>query len=303
MRVLVFGARGQVGAEIVSAVGPFAEVIALGRDDAPLESSVAIRGAIASASPHVIVNAAAMTDVDAAEADEETANAVNGHAVAVMGDEAKRRRALLIHFSSDFVFDGLLRRPYTEDATPAPLSAYGRSKLLGERLLAAAMAPAIVFRTAWVYGLRRRSFVRSILVAARREETLRVVDDQVGSPTSARDLGTATALLLYAARPDPFSQLAGARGVYHLAGQGQASRYELATAALELDPCRPEHIVRRVDPIPSSERPQAAARPSHAPLDCSQAARRFGLTLPPWRESLRRTLADVAAANVTRSAQ
>src|SRR5262249_27393090 len=147
-----------------------------------------------------------------------------------------RRHVVLVHYSTDFVFDGRGERPYVETDEPSPLSAYGRSKLLGERLLREQGAPVLIFRTAWVYGLRRKSFVRSILSAAREREVLRVVSDQVGCPTAARDLALATAFILYGARRDPFRELESARGVYHLAGGGYTSRLELARAAMALDP-------------------------------------------------------------------
>jgi dTDP-4-dehydrorhamnose reductase len=262
----------------------FARVIGMDVGEVDIADAGSLRSAVREVEPGAIVNAAAYNDVDGAEKDEERAHAVNAGAVRVLGEEAARLRALLVHYSSDFVFDGRASRPYVETDAPAPLSAYGRSKLAGERALLEMDAPAIVFRTAWVYGLRGKSFVRTILRAARERPSLRVVSDQIGCPTSARDLAVATALLLHEGRRDPHA-LAAHRGIYHLAGGGQCSRHELACAALELDPRRGEQLAREVVAVGSGEYP--------LPLDCSLARERLGLELPPWRESLAAVLRDL----------
>ncbi|HEX4445831.1 MAG TPA: sugar nucleotide-binding protein, partial [Polyangiaceae bacterium] len=215
---------------------------------------------------------------------------INADAVAVLGEECRRLRAGLIHYSTDFVFDGRGARPYREDDATAPLGAYGRSKLAGEQALAKSEAPAVVLRTAWVYSPGRRSFVASILRLARERETLRIVADQSGSPTFAGDLAFATALLVHSVRSDPFGAIDEARGVYHLAGAGVATRFELAQAVIADDPRAQEHRVRLVEPVSSAEYPLPAPRPSYAPLDCDKMKRRFGIALPPWRETLARAL-------------
>ncbi len=292
MKVVLLGAAGQVGATLAGALGCFAHVTALDRAslDLGLAAHDDIKRALDAASPDVVVNAAAFTDVDGAERDEPRATRVNADAVALLGEECRRRRAGLVHYSTDFVFDGRATRPYREDDATAPLGAYGRSKLAGEEALARAGAPAVVLRTAWVYSPGRRSFVASILKAARERETLRVVADQSGSPTFAGDLAVATALLLRGVQRDPFAALDEARGVYHLAGAGVATRFELAKAALASDPRAAEHRVRHVEPVGSAEYPLPAARPAYAPLDCTKIRERFGVTLPPWREALARAL-------------
>jgi dTDP-4-dehydrorhamnose reductase len=293
VRILVLGSAGQVGSELMTLLPAFATVVGMDVGEVDIADPDSLRRAVADVAPNAIVNAAAYNDVDRAESDEDTATAVNGRAVGVLGDEAARRGALLVHYSTDFVFDGTTSRAYVETDATAPLGAYGRSKLAGERALVDTDAPAIVFRTAWVYGLRGKSFVRTILRAARERSTLRVVEDQVGCPTSARDLATATAFMLYGARPDPFAALGSARGIYHLAGGGHTSRFELARATLELDPRKSEHQAREVLPIRSSELQQPARRPPFAPLDCKKARDRFGIELPPWRDSLRAVLAGL----------
>lgn len=292
VKVLVLGAQGQVGHELMGALGPFARVIGATRQDADLSDSAALRAAIDRAAPDVIVNAASYNDVDGAERDPAAAMRANGEGVAVLGEEARRRRIALVHYSTNFVFDGKKTEPYVESDAAVPLGEYGRSKLAGERALAEQGAPAIVLRTSWVYSLRRYSFVSSVLRLARQREALRMVSDQVANPTFCRDLAQATALLLFGARGRLFETFDEARGVYHVAGEGGTSRYELAKAAIELDPARAEHKVRSLEPIASSEFPAAAARPSQATLDCSRFADRFGIRLPPWRESLERALGD-----------
>jgi dTDP-4-dehydrorhamnose reductase len=271
-------------------LGCFAEVKSLDRGALDFGDGPALRAAVRAEGPDVVVNAAAYTDVDAAEKDEAGAMRVNGDAVAVLGEECARIRAGLVHYSTDFVFDGRASRPYVEGDAPAPLSAYGRTKLAGERLLVDMAAPAIVLRTAWVYSLGRRSFVSSILRLARERDTLRVVGDQVGSPTFAGDLAGATALLLFGMRADAYAGIERSRGIYHLAGGGAVSRSDFATAILELDPRKSEHRARRIDPIATADYPLPAARPAFAPLDCRRARDAFGVALPDWKDALARVL-------------
>jgi dTDP-4-dehydrorhamnose reductase len=290
MKVLLLGSGGQVGRALAGALGSFAQVKSFDRAALDFADAGALRGAVRAERPQVVVNAAAYTDVDAAEKDEAGAMRVNADAVAVIGEECLRARVGLVHYSTDFVFDGRSPRPYVEDDTTAPLGVYGRTKLAGERALLDIAAPAIVLRTAWVYSLGRRSFVSSILRLARERDSLRVVSDQVGSPTFAGDLAFATALLLFGMRDDAYAGIERSRGVYHFAGGGAVSRSDLATAVLELDPRKSEHRARRVDPIATAEYPLPAARPAFAPLDCGKARERFGIALPHWRDALARAL-------------
>ena len=290
MEIVLLGSAGQVGVELVGALGCFANLTTFDRAALDLGDLEGLRRALRAARPSVVVNAAAFTDVDAAERDEAAATRVNGDAVATLGEECRRLGAALVHYSTDFVFDGRASRAYREDDPPAPLGAYGRSKLAGETALLAAGAPAIVLRTAWVYSAGRQSFVSSILRLARQREVLRVVADQVGSPTFAGDLACATALLLYGVRGDPFAAIDDARGIYHLAGSGAATRFELAAAVVASDPRAQEHRVRHMEPIATGDYPLPAPRPAFAPLDCEKIRRRFGVALPPWREALARAL-------------
>jgi dTDP-4-dehydrorhamnose reductase len=292
MNILLLGSGGQVGAALVGTLGSIAKVTALPRSALDVGDLDALRSALRDAKPHVVVNASAYTDVDAAEREEARATRVNGEAVALIGEECRRLRAGLVHYSTDFVFDGRAAQAYREDDATAPLGAYGRSKLAGERALAEAAAPAVVLRTAWVYTKWRKSFVSSILRLAREREALRIVADQVGNPTFAGDLAVATALMLHGMRADPFGAIDEARGVYHVAGGGQATRFELAVLTLECDPRKQEHKVRKLEPIATSEYPLPAQRPAFAPLDCGKFKARFGVEMPAWREALGRALRE-----------
>jgi dTDP-4-dehydrorhamnose reductase len=290
MNVVLLGSAGQVGVLLAGALGCFAKVTAFDRSTLDLSDLDALRLALREARPAVVINAAAFTDVDRAEREEAAATRVNGDAVAALGEECRRLRAALVHYSTDFVFDGRASKPYREDDATAPLGAYGRSKLAGERALVESEAPALILRTAWVYSPGRRSFVASILRLARERETLRIVSDQAGSPTFAGDLACATALLVHGVRRDPFGAIDEARGVYHLAGGGIATRFELAAATIAGDPRAGEHRVTKLEPVASTEYPLPAARPAFAPLDCEKMQKRFGIALPPWRDALVRAL-------------
>jgi dTDP-4-dehydrorhamnose reductase len=302
MKVALLGSTGQLGRELAPALATFADVRCIDRAELDLGAcdDDTVRAVVRGAD--VVVNAAAYTCVDAAEGDERTAMRVNALGVRTLARNCARERAALLHYSTDFVFDGRGDRPYREDDATNPLSAYGRSKLAGERAVLESGAAALVLRTAWVFGVGARSFVSTILNLARTREELRVVADQVGSPTFARDLAAATAQILQRVRGDVLGALRSGEGstglgtggapasVVHLAGGGAVSRYELARATLELDPHRASHRVERVVPVPSSEHPLPAPRPAYAPLDCRSAHERFGVTLPPWRDGLARFL-------------
>ncbi len=292
MHIVLIGSGGQLGVALAGMLGSIANVTSYPRTALDVTDLGALRAALRAARPDVVVNAAAFTDVDAAERDEAAATKANGEAVAVMGEECRELRAGLVHYSTDFVFDGRASRPYREDDMTGPISAYGRSKLAGERALIEGGAPAIVLRTAWVYSRWRRSFVSSILRLARERETLRVVADQVGSPTFASDLACGTALIVHGMRQDPFGAFDEARGVYHLAGGGVVSRFDLAAAAIACDPRPQEHRLRHLEPTTSAEYPLPAARPAFAPLDCEKVRRRFGVALPDWKDALARAVRE-----------
>ncbi len=292
MKVVLLGSGGQLGRALRGTLGCFASVAGFDRAALDMGDVAAVRALVRAERPDVVVNASAYTDVDGAERDEALATRVNAEAVAALGEECMALRAGLVHYSTDFVFDGNSARPYREDDPTAPLGAYGRSKLAGERALVEMGAPALVLRTAWVYSLGRRSFVSSILRLAREREQLRVVADQVGSPTFAGDLAVATALILFEMRRGVYDGIHAVRGVYHLAGAGATNRFELAKAVIDLDPRKSEHRVQRLEPIATADYPLPAQRPAFAPLDCAKARQRLGVELPDWREALARALAQ-----------
>ena len=285
MRILLTGCAGQLGRELKRSLACLGDVIACDRQEFDLADPDALRDAVREAAPTVIVNAAAHTAVDKAESEPELAMAINAIAPGVLAEEAKRLGALLIHYSTDYVFDGTKPAPYTEDDSPAPLSVYGRSKREGELAIAAADGRHLIFRTSWVYGLHGANFMKTMLRLGKEHDELRVVGDQIGAPTWSRHLADVTALVL--ARKDI------PNGLYHLAAAGETSWHGYAEAifyeAQRVGLMDKSPVVHR---ITSADYPLPAARPANSRLDCSRFRRDFDLTLPDWRTGLIDCLAD-----------
>ena len=285
MRILLTGCAGQLGRELKRSLCCLGDVIACDRQEFDLADPDALRDAVRDAAPAVIVNAAAHTAVDKAESEPELAMAINAIAPGVLAEEAKRLGALLIHYSTDYVFDGTKPAPYTEDDSPAPLSVYGRSKREGELAIAAADGRHLIFRTSWVYGLHGANFMKTMLRLGKERDELRVVGDQIGAPTWSRHLADATALIV--ARRD------ATQGLYHLAAAGETSWHGYAEAifaeARRAGLLNKSPVVHR---ITSADYPLPAARPANSRLDCSRFRRDFDLTLPDWRTGLIDCLAD-----------
>jgi dTDP-4-dehydrorhamnose reductase len=242
--------------------------------------------------PQVIVNASAYTAVDRAEEQVDLAMRLNAQAPAVMAEAARALDATLIHFSTDYVFDGEKDSAYTEDDSTNPLNVYGQSKLSGEQAIIEAGCAYVTLRTSWVYSLRGDSFVSKSLAWARQQETLRIVSDQVGSPTWARMLAEMTAAVLAQSLPAPQDYFAARSGVYHLGGLGSVSRLDFARAILRLDPRADEQKVRNLEPASTADFPTPARRPLRTSLDCSRFESIFGLRLPNWEDSLRLAMSE-----------
>jgi dTDP-4-dehydrorhamnose reductase len=232
-----------------------------------------------------LVNAAAYTAVDAAESDAQACTRLNAELPDVLGDECKRLGALIVHFSTDYVYDGAKRSPYVETDAPNPLSVYGRSKLAGDEAIEASGAAHLIFRTSWVYSARGKNFALTILRLAREREELRVVNDQVGAPTSAPAIAAGASDVLRALSAEGDLRSA-AGGVYHMTAAGSATWFDFAKAVLAADTGASEQRCRTVLPITTAEYPTAATRPAYSVLDNSKLASRFGVRLPNWRDSL-----------------
>ena len=282
--ILLTGVDGQLGFELARLLAPQGEMVSADRRMLDLADPDAIVAVVRRVKPALIVNAGAYTAVDRAESEPEIARAVNGRAPGILAEEAKRVSAALIHYSTDYVFDGTRTTPYPEDAATAPLNVYGLSKLEGERAIAATGADAIVLRTSWVYGLRGKNFLLTMRRLAAERDELTVVFDQIGVPNWSRTLAAATARIVGAGVP----ALVERSGLYHLSCTGQASWYEFARAILGAGP-KP-----RIVPIATAEYPMPARRPAYGVLATSRFESTFGFALPHWRDALSECLASPA---------
>jgi dTDP-4-dehydrorhamnose reductase len=298
IRALLTGSGGQVGAEVARELEGRAEVIALDRAGLDLARPDDIARRIREARPDLIVNAAAYTAVDRAETEEDVAHAVNAVAPGVMAEEAKRAGALLLHFSTDYVFDGTQTRPYMETDATRPLGAYGRSKLEGERAVAASGCAHLILRTSWVYGPRGKNFLLTMLRLAATQEELRVVDDQHGAPTSSRQLARAVAAILTGGDPSrqieaaDLARIAAAQGLYHASAAGDTTWFGFAQAIFAARARRPGAAFSspRVLAIPTREYPTPARRPAYSLLSNAKLERVFDVRLGDWRPGLEETL-------------
>ena len=292
--ILVTGGSGQVGSAAVRAMAGVGEVIAPGRDRLDLASAGSIRTIMREVRPRWVVNAAAHTAVDKAESEPELAFALNAEAPRVFGEEAQKIGAAVIHFSTDYVFDGSGVRPWIETDPTGPLNVYGKTKLAGEQALAATGAAHFIFRTSWVYGATGKNFLLSILRMAREREVLRIVGDQHGAPTWSEDLARLSAHVI--GRIDA-GDAAGLSGVYHAGGSGETTWFGFASAAVEaLQRREPQAKLARMEAISTAEYPTPARRPTNSRLDCSKLERVFGWRMMDWRESLERVMDEVTAA-------
>jgi dTDP-4-dehydrorhamnose reductase len=271
LKILLTGATGQVGWELRRTLAPLGEVKAFDRFGLDLADAPTVVASVRALQPDVIVNAAAYTAVDKAETERDVAFAVNAAAPRVLAEEATRSGALLVHYSTDYVFDGEKATPYVEADATNPINVYGASKLAGERAIAAAGGRYLIMRTSWVYGPRGRNFYLTILRLAKQRPELRVVDDQIGAPTSSLAISRATVDLLRR----------GALGLYHMSAAGETSWCGFARAILAR-----AGIGTPVHAIGTEDYPTPARRPRNSRLDCSKLRAEHGVSLAPWEEQL-----------------
>jgi dTDP-4-dehydrorhamnose reductase len=285
LKLLVFGQSGQVATELRRLAGPDLAIEALGRAEADLADPAACAARVAATDADAVVNAAAYTAVDKAESEEALAAVINGDAPGAMARAAAARGLPFLHVSTDYVFDGAGDRPWREDDPVAPLGAYGRSKLAGERAVAAAGGPHVLLRTAWVFSAHGNNFVRTMLRVGATRDRLTVVDDQRGGPTAAADIAAALAVIA-----QRFAEGRGVSGVFHFAGAPAVSWRGFA-----LEIFRQAHWMTapEVAPIATADWPTPATRPANSVLDCARIAQSYGIAQPDWRLSLGRVLTEI----------
>jgi dTDP-4-dehydrorhamnose reductase len=286
LRILLTGRNGQVGWELERKLAALGEVMAVDVEELNLCSSDAIRQTVRELAPQLIVNPAAYTAVDQAEREVDLAFAINASAPGVLAEEAKRLGALLVHFSTDYVFDGTKRAPYVEDDLPTPANVYGKSKLAGEHAVRGSGCCHVVLRTSWVYGARGKNFLLTVLRLAAEQSELRIVVDQVGAPTWCRALADVTTKIISRACVDPSTH-----GLYHVTNAGETSWFGFATEVMRI-----AAMATPVLPLTTAEYATPAIRPANSRLDNSKLRSVFGLSLPNWRLSLAECMKDMRRA-------
>jgi len=295
MKILLLGKNGQLGWELQRSLAPLGELVALDRHSqafcGDLTRLQGLAETVQTLRPDVIVNAAAHTAVDKAESESELARTLNALAPGVLAREAGNIGALLVHYSTDYVFDGSGSRPWLETDAPAPLSVYGRTKLEGEQMIQVACANHLIFRTSWVYAARGGNFAKTMLRLAQERERLTVIDDQWGAPTGAELLADATAHAIRQVLRRPQDA-----GLYHLAAHGEVTwngyaKHVIAQAGRAQPAIK--IVAKEVAAVATSAFPTAAARPANSRLDCAKLQAAFGLRLPPWQQGVDRMLAEV----------
>jgi dTDP-4-dehydrorhamnose reductase len=292
MNIVLFGKNGQLGWELERTLSLLGNVIALGREDADLCDLDAVQRTLRESKPGLIINASAYTEVDLAEKESERAIKINALAPGIMAETSRKLGAVLIHYSTDYVFDGRKGSPYTEQDSTNPLNMYGESKLMGEQNIQQAGEAYLILRTSWVYSLRGNSFVNKVLKWSRQNQTLKVVNDQIGNPTWARMLAEITSVVIAQNNMDLYERIRERHGTYHLAGSGYTSRYEWAKQILASDRKPSEQIVQSLQPARSEDFPTPAQRPLFSALDCTHFEATFGLQLPAWISILKLAMAE-----------
>ena len=288
MKILLFGRNGQIGWELNRSLLPLGEIAALGREDADLSNPESLREIVQTIKPDVIINAAAYTAVDKAEEEEELASVVNGVAPGILAQEAKKINALLVHYSTDYVFDGTKGRPYVETDQPNPINAYGRTKLAGEQAIQSSGCEYLIIRTAWVYSARGSNFLLSVLRLAGDRQELNIVNDQTGTPTWARNIADITENIVLAVKSQ-HSNGEFTSGVYNIASSGETTWFNFAkdivdmVSTLNLDI---DLAVNKINPISSDDYQTAAVRPGYSVLSTEKIETTFGFSPIQWKDSL-----------------
>ena len=322
MKILLIGSNGQVGWELARTLLPLGEVVALNREQANFTDLKTLRATVQTICPDVIVNAAAYTAVDKAESERDLAFLINAEAVDVLAEEAKKLNALLIHYSTDYVFDGTKDAPYFENDATNPLNVYGESKLAGELAIQASGADYLILRTTWVFAARGNNFVKSILRLAAERDELNIVADQIGAPTWARLIAESTAHILRQAQQECAAKTFES-GIFNLTSEGETSWHGFAEKIVELKHIPPAPLQRGeanknslapfegdgaiargvcfkdeeircvINPIPTLDYPTPAKRPANSRLSTKRLTQRFGLTMPTWETTLKLCLEEL----------
>ena len=287
MKILLFGKNGQVGWELNRSLLPLGEIIALGREDADFSNAESLRKVVQEIKPDLIVNAVAYTAVDKAEAEEELAKKINGVAPGVLAEEAFKINALLVHYSTDYVFDGTKKSSYVETDEPKPVNAYGRTKLAGEKVIQTSGCDYLIFRTSWVYGSRGHNFLLTILKLAKEREELSIVSDQIGSPTSARLIAETTILCIRQAINEK-NKGVFTPDLYHLTASSSSSWHGFAKEIVEVakQKLSVDLKINDIKAIPTAEYPTPAKRPMNSQLDFTKLEQEYGIVMPHWKKIL-----------------
>jgi dTDP-4-dehydrorhamnose reductase len=284
--ILIFGKNGQIGWELCRTMAPLGTIVGMDYPEIDLAEPDSICSAVRSVKPDIIVNAAAYTAVDKAESEPELAMAVNGTAPGIIAEEAGRIGAVLIHYSTDYVYNGEKRIPYVETDAANPLNVYGKTKLAGDLAVQSAGVTHLIFRTSWVYGRHGNNFLMTMLNLAREREEIKVVDDQIGAPTWSREIAEAAAQIVSRGIKDLKSFFAGHGGIYHMSAGGCGSWFDFAKGIFECDPNRRGHKLRRLLPISTKEFNSAAVRPAYSVLNNEKFFNTFGFRLADWQRQL-----------------
>lgn len=292
MKILLIGKNGQVGWELNRTLLPLGEVVAIDYPEIDLSEGRDIEKWLIDVKPDIVINAAAYTGVENAELEKDQAFAVNGKAPGMLAEMAKSIGAAFIHYSTDYVFDGEKGEPYLESDQANPINVYGRSKLAGERAIQKVDGEYLIFRTSWVYSMRRPCFVTKSLSWARKHKELRIVDDQIASPTWCRMLAQITAQIVSMGIQNNWESIKENKGIYHIAGKGSVSRFEWVKLVLENDPNPDEHVFKKLSRAKSSEFNTKAERPSFSAMNCKKVENVFGVHVPPWAVQIPLALAE-----------